>query len=181
MKKLDLIQKIAQISAIVCKVLKIITLVGGICALVAIPIVIATREFLAPDSSVYEILSSFVELEESEWEQLHTSAIPAMIAGAVSCFAQTYLFAIASNYLNKELSDGTPFTFDGAVILRKVAIRSIIVLLASNIVCGIILAIFKLEEGIAVGIDGSLMVGALLLAMSYVFEYGAELRGNNHN
>lgn len=167
--KLNIIQKIAKIAKIVCHVLFIVclvcaglTLTSGISAAV-----IGDFELKIGDVSIFGLLMDNTGLSEKE-----------MIGNIFCIFIETVigslLFGFAKVYLENELKDGTPFTERGAKEFLRLGILVCVIPQGGSILISIITKITDINNTYDAGDD--IVVGLILILMSFIFSYGAEIR-----
>ena len=100
-----------------------------------------------------------------------------LLADTVFALTDGILLAGALRYFKAEQADGTPFTYHGAVQIRKLGIRTIVLPLVANIVAAVLYAVSRVPE-IARGDWGSewgISMGIVLILASLIFQYGADL------
>ena len=106
--------------------------------------------------------------------------IGVLLADTILALTDGILFVSALHYFKEEQEDGTPFTKQGAMQIKNLGIRIIVLPLVAAILVGVIYAIFGLTHNI--GSDWSnftsVTVGIILILASIVFRYGAELEDN---
>lgn len=111
------------------------------------------------------------------------------LADTVFALTDGTLFAFAYRYLKAEQADGTPFTQTGAVKLRKLGISTIVMPIVATIVSSVIYGCFEAVDtansAIYAAVDHgddlpTLLIGVMLILVSLVFRYGAELEENRH-
>lgn len=107
-----------------------------------------------------------------------------MISGLFALASNAVLAKFYEKYFVNELASGTPFTFEGAKEMLRLGILTIAVPIASIVSSEIILAVLKNFWGVAenseLRADVSVSLGIALIALSFVFKYGAELIENNN-
>lgn len=97
-----------------------------------------------------------------------------MIENLVMAMISIVLCVFAGQYFKTEQADGTQFSDRGAYLVRRLGILNIALSIAGAVLCGII------SEILNVGYEGwgdgdNLVIGFILLLLSYIFQYGAEL------
>lgn len=103
--------------------------------------------------------------------------IGALLTDVIFALTDGILLAFALRYFSAEQKDGTPFTKRGAVQIKRLGIRTIVLPLVAAILAAIVCAIFELPQN-AGGDWGSLTsvcMGIVLILASLIFRYGAEL------
>ena len=161
-KSLKILQTVAKVARIVCKVLFILCVVGACGSLVGF---IATL-IVGP------------LFETSGMSPLSTSILD-YVVGLFSCAGEAILFRMGERYFEHELAAGTPFTKRGAKELFRWGIASIIVSLAVSVASAIVVGIVSVFSSSAVEPDitmsWSLGTGLTMLLLSVIFEHAAEL------
>ncbi|MBQ6431603.1 MAG: hypothetical protein IJJ99_07005 [Oscillospiraceae bacterium] len=174
MKSLKTIQVLSKIGRILSKIVFVFCIVGFCgCLLGIVSLAFGFESFKIGNVTIRGII-------EDKAEMNIPSVYAAMSAGIVSCAAEAVLAKFAEHYFRNELNDGTPFTYRGAKELKRLGILSIVIPLAATIVCSIGIGIAKnlypeielkeLAQGVSFGL------GIMMIVMSVVCRYGAELR-----
>ena len=102
-----------------------------------------------------------------------------LLAAAIMLTAGAVLLALAGRYLKAELADGTPFTERGAEQLKKLGIRCICIPVTAIAVAASAAALLGVQ-GIDIISDlPGVITGIVLILISLIFRYGAELEGKN--
>jgi hypothetical protein len=100
--------------------------------------------------------------------------------GAIFCAAEAVLSKFAETYFRNEQADGDPFTLHGAKELLRLGILTIAVPLGTVTVCSIGVAIAdNLIPGIeklSVGEFSSVGLGVMIIVLSLLCRYGAEIK-----
>lgn len=167
--KLNIIQKIAQIAKIVCQVLFIICLVcAGLALISGISYsAIGDFELKIGGVSIEGLIMDNTGLTEKE-----------MIGNIFCVFIEavigSLLFGFSKVYLENELKDGTPFTERGAREFLRLGILVCAIPQGGNILISIITKITDINNTYDTGED--ILFGLLLILMSFIFSYGAEIR-----
>lgn len=92
--------------------------------------------------------------------------------------AEAILFGLTYCYLKSELADGTPFTQKGAERLKKLGIRFIWIPIAAIAISKAVAVWQGVENNGIIGNFGSVTAGIVLILVSLIFRYGAELEQN---
>lgn len=114
---------------------------------------------------------------------MHTDSLKQMfgvlLADVVSALTDGILLAYAYRYLKKELADGTPFTQSGADQIQRLGIRTIVLPLVAVILSAVFYEVFDVAQTLRTesGNLPSLTMGIVLILVSLIFRYGAELEG----
>ena len=102
-----------------------------------------------------------------------------MLTAGILCVGEAILSKIAERYFKREISDGTPFTFDGAKALKRLGVCAIVIPIAAKIVAEI--AAVVLEHALdgadtfEVGDPVSVSLGIMMIVASLLCRHGAEL------
>lgn len=107
-------------------------------------------------------------------------AYPGCISGAIACAGEAVIAFLAERYCGNVLKANTPFTLEGSKECFRLGIASIIASVAVSVASGIAFAIFTVvtQSSPDASFDASvsLTAGLLLLFLSLVFKYGAEVQ-----
>lgn len=178
MKNLKTIQTLAKIGETLSKIAFICALVGAcICAVGMISLPLAGGEiFKIGGVSIYGLMN----LEPGEELK---SALVFMIGWLIICIGEAVLAKFAEIYFKNELKAGTPFTFDSAKELTRLGILTAALPIGcavlAEILQGIIAGFMDVEIApsaeICIDNEGSVVLGVMLIVMSVLCRYGAEL------
>jgi len=169
-KSLSTLQTIAKVAKIVCKVIFILCIVGGIgCAIGLLMLLVFGRV-------AFEALDFF-------GENAYLLGAVGCIVGVISCVGEAILAYYGERYFKHELEAGTPFTHDGAKEIFRLGIMSLIVSAAASVLSGMVYGVFLIFSPNMTEFDvsssWSLGTGLVLLLLSVIFRYGAEIREHN--
>ena len=172
-KTLQIIQKLAKIGKILCKVIFILSLVGAIgCAVGIITLAVIPEGFKLGGLTIH----SWVE---SKAEVTLGTCYAAMAMGVIFCTGEAVLCCIAGRYFKNELAAGTPFTFDGAKEMLRLGIYTICIPIGTAILAGITYGIMKLAMNdvgeIHTGSYVSVGLGVMFIFTSLLCKHGAEI------
>lgn len=112
-----------------------------------------------------------------------------LLADTVFALTDGTLFAFVYRYLKAEQADGTPFTQTGAVKIRQLGISTIVMPIVATIISSVIYGCFQAvdtaDSAIYAAVDHgddfpTLLVGVVLILVSLIIRYGAELEENRH-
>lgn len=169
-KSLSTLQTIAKVAKILCKIAFIFCIVGGIGCLLGL---LTLLVFGADTFEAIDLLES---------NPFYTGVL-GCIVGVIACIGEAIVAYYGERYFAHELQVGTPFTQDGAKEIFRLGIMSIIVSVAISVLTGIVYGIFMiLDPAITdfdVSVSVSLTTGLVLLLLSVIFRYGAEIREHN--
>lgn len=113
---------------------------------------------------------------DTNWKQQYVE----LLAESIRMIANCILLAFAQDYLKTEQSEGTPFTMTGAEKLKNLGIRCIWIPIVA-IVVAVTVAVWLGEENIGeAGNAFSITTGIILILVSMIFRYGAELEQQLH-
>lgn len=168
MKSLETVQKTFKVFKDITKAVEILCIVGAsICAVIALCAVVWHNGG--------RIFSIFGQPIEPFFGEDLLGAYVKLLALTFTMTADAILLGFAHNYLKHEQEEKTPFTKTGALRLKKLGIRCIYI----PIIALTISSVFATIQGVKnLGISGnlpSLVIGVMLIVISIVFYYGAEL------
>lgn len=181
MKNLNTIQALAKIGKTLSKIAFICSLVGAcICAVGMISLPLAGGEiFKIGGVSIYGLM----KLEPGEGLK---TALIFMIGWLIICIGEAVLTKFAEIYFKNELKAGTPFTFDSAKELTRLGILTIALPIGCTVLAEILQGIIEgfMDVAIApsaeicIDNESSVVLGIMLIVMSVICRYGAELANN---
>ena len=173
MKSLKIIQVLAKIIWVICKILFVLFIIGAAGCLMGL-ILFSSVQGLKVNSeqTVAQLLA-----EKGVQPAL---AYAGMSAGLISCGGGIFLAKYNELFFKEELDVGTPFKRDIVSKMRKVALVNIIVSFGLSIIGAIVISIVcavnHIENRQGVGeIISTVGFGLALLVISLFCEYGAEL------
>lgn len=174
MKSLETVQKTFKVFQILVKVARTLCIVGAlICAGFLIFAIIYNS-----GGQAFGLFGENLLLfpEGTDVKQ----AIGELIVSMITLTADAVLLVFAGGYLKAEQADGTPFTESGAERLKKLGIRCIYIPIAAIIISVIPAVIF--DASVLDELDNlpSVILGVVLILISLIFRYGAELEAKNH-
>ncbi len=108
------------------------------------------------------------------------AGICALLSAAVMTLTDGVLFLFAWQYLKAEEAAGTPFTVSGADTVKKLGIRIIVLPLVAVIISAVIYGCFGLTPDVDISSGGCVITGGVLILVSLIFRYGAELEAAGH-
>lgn len=175
MKTLDTIQTLAKIGKVISKIVYIcamIALCAGAACLILLPL--GAGEVLRFGGiSINGLLSSGIGIG---------AAWAAVLTWTIRVAGEMVVARFAWRYFAGELQVGTPFTRAGAKEMQRLGILTIAVPLgctiASAIITGIAGQLLQLETELTFDNGSSVTIGVMLLVLSLVCRYGAELTEN---
>ena len=174
MKSLQTIQKtckvfqtLTKIAMILCFVGSGLLLLGLICGIV----ISSTGAVVAGNmETLYRLTSSASFLE----------MVGSLLAEFVLTLTDALLFFHAWKYFSAEQADGTPFSHRGADLMKRLGIMLIVLPAVATILVGVLHGIFDLTqiEAADVGNGTGVMMGIMLILVSVILRYGADLEEN---
>ena len=171
MKSLQTIQKtckvfqtLTKIAMILCFVGSGLLLLGLICGIV----ISSTGAVITGNmKTLYRLTSSasFFEM------------VGSLLAEFVLTLTDALLFFHGWKYFSAEQVDGTPFSRRGADLMKRMGIMLIVLPAVATILVGVLHGIFDMPqiEVADVGNRISVMMGIMLILVSVILRYGAEL------
>lgn len=169
MDSLKMIQKTFRIFLRLTHAAKILCIVGAVLSGVG-ALCLMTSYY---GGHVFDLFGKPIMIFRSDtnWKQQYVE----LLAESIRMIANCILLAFAQDYLKTEQSEGTPFTMTGAEKLKNLGIRCIWISIVA-IVVAVTVAVWLGEENIGeAGNAFSIMTGIVLILVSMVFRYGAEL------
>lgn len=171
MKSLETIQKTFRVFQIITKIAYILSIVGAsVCAVGALCVMTWQNGG--------QVLSLFGEpiIFYSGVEGFN-DAMSALLSDMIFLITDAVLLFFAGRYIKTELAEGTPFTENGANLIRKLGIRFIYMPIVAAVISAVISACLDADEyGDMSNLPG-LITGLVLILVSVIFRYGAELEG----
>lgn len=171
MKSLVTVQKIFRVFQIITKVAMILSFVWAGFAAVGL-LLTATCH----NSSM--IMDRIMEsIPGDELAGSYYQVIGVLLADLVLAITDAVLFLMAYRYFTQEQADGTPFTYAGAEQIRKLGIRTIVYPLVAIVLAATFYAVFGVSESEMSDLGNltSVITGVVMILVSFVFRYGAEL------
>ena len=164
-KTLNTIQTIVKVARIIAKIVFVLCIIGAVGSVLGLGAIIAAGG----------IIEEYVEL--IPYSANSGELYFACIIACISCVAEAVLAHLAIKYFDRELLEGTPFTFGGSKELFKLGIINIAVAVGIGILQGIVYVIlwvyFPELEG-TTDYNASIGTGLAMMLLSLVFKYGAE-------
>lgn len=172
MKSLQTIQKTCKVFQTLTKIVMILCFVGSgllLLGLICGIVISSTGAVISGNmETLYRLTSSasFFEM------------VGSLLAELVLTLTEALLFAYAYKYLSQELSDGTPFTETGAIMVRKLGIKLIVMPIVAAVIAATIYASFGIDAAEPDN-GASVVMGIALILVSMILRYGAELEQRN--
>ena len=171
MKSLQTIQKTCKVFQTLTKIAMILCFVGSGLLLLDLICGIVISSTGAVVSGGVETLYKLTA-SASFYEMIGT-----LLAEFVLTLTDALLFFHAWKYFSAEQTDGTPFSHRGADLMKRMGILLIVLPAVAAILVGVLHGIFNLPqiEAADVGNGTSVMMGIMLILVSLILRYGAEL------
>lgn len=178
MNSLEKIQKVTSVFKIFARVAAILSMAGAGLALIFAIV------FLVYEDSASISVFGMVLAEINTGTSFEAAGI--LFGDFIMCLTEGILFFHAVKYLDSEIKAGTPFTTEGAVQIKALGIKTIVLPLVAVILVEVVYGIFnelsvKLYDGSAnlvrpdYNSESCIVLGVILIILSLVFSYGAEL------
>lgn len=109
-----------------------------------------------------------------------TEMIGVLLVDFILALTDGILLVFALRYFKAEQGDGTPFSHSGADLMKRLGILLIVLPAVATILVGILHGIFDMVqiEAADVGNGTSVMMGIMLILVSLILRYGAEMEEN---
>ena len=168
MNTLQTIQKTFRVFHVLAKIAFIFSIVGAaLCAVGALCVVSGLT-----DVSGLTVFGQPVMFFGSSGVHY---ALAALLSDMVILISDAILLGFTDRYLALELTEGTPFTGNGANTLRRLGIRYIYIPIVTAVIASVIIVAFDAEPGRDISNLPELTTGIVLIITSLIFRYGAEL------
>ena len=174
MKSLQTIQKTFRVFQILIKIAFVFSIVGA--SLCAVGALCALAWYTG--GQVFSLFGEPVTIFAIGVGMNQMLAV--MLSDLVLLSAEAILLAFAGQYLKTEQAEGTPFTENGANLLKKLGIRCIYLPIVSVVIASVITVCLDAERGGEFNNLPSVSIGIILILASLIFRYGAELEAGNH-
>ena len=172
MKSLQTIQKTFRVFQILAKIAFIFSIVGAsICAVGAL----CTMAWHM-GGQVFSLFGEPITICVGSANM--NQAMAELLSDMVFLITDAILLAFAGRYFKTEQAEGTPFTENGANLIRKLGIRCIWMPIVSIVIASVIMVCFGVERNGDVSNFPSVITGIVLILASLIFRYGAELEKN---
>ncbi|MGN0625236.1 MAG: hypothetical protein ACI4I8_03125, partial [Oscillospiraceae bacterium] len=169
MKSLQTIQKTFRVLQILTKIAMIFGIVGAVLCAVGCACVVAWHN----GGQALTLFGQPVVLYDGGEGVNQTLAV--LLSDLVMLTAEAILLAFAYGYFKTEQAEGTPFTENGANLLKKLGIRCIYLPIVSIVISSVIQTYLDAEKTGHIGNLPGLVTGITLILASLIFRYGAEL------
>lgn len=104
-----------------------------------------------------------------------------LLSEMVFLITDAVLLGFVNYYLKIEQAEGTPFTKNGANLIKKIGIRCIYMPIVATIIASVIMDCFDVQKNFDFSNFSSVATGIALILISFVFCYGAELEQRIHS
>lgn len=157
------------------KVFKVFTIIAIV--FLSIGIVAGIVSFISiTNQSIFEEINKLL-IENGE-DAITSLTAPNLLISVISMVSMLVVEILTLKYINKELADGTPFTYDGAKQLFHLAIIGLVLPVVASLISTVVvlsygIAFADVEENLN-GVSLGYAIG--LIVLSQVFKYGAEVR-----
>lgn len=173
MKSLQTIQKTFQVFQILTKIAFVFSIVGGI--LCAVGALCAMAWYTG--GQVFSIFGEPVTIFASGENMNQMLAV--LLSDLFLMTTDAILLSFAYRYFKTEQAEGTPFTENGANLLKRLGIRCIYMPIVAVVIASVIAVCLGAEEPMDVSNLPSVATGIVLILASLIFRYGAELEQRN--
>lgn len=173
MKTLNTIQTLSKIGKIISTIIFIFCIVGFCGSLIGIiSLAVGMGTLQLGGITLKGVLENEAGLSES-------TMYASMAVAAVFCAGEAVLSKFAEHYFHRELQDGTPFTQGGAKELLRLGILAICIPVGAQVLAGIVHGILEHTMGEIAALEygglSSVPIGIMMIVLSLVCRYGAEL------
>ena len=175
MKSLQTIQKTFRVFQILAKIAFVFSIVGAsICAVGAMCAVTWYS-----GGTVFTLFGEPVPIF-ADGEGLNQT-LAVLLSDLIMLTAEAILLSNACRYFKTEQAEGTPFTENGADLLKRLGIRCIYMPIVAIVVASVITVCLGAERSGDVSNLPSVATGIVLILASLIFRYGAELEERNRS
>lgn len=173
MKTLQTIQTISKIAKVLSKLVSVCCIVGVCgCAAGAAAMLVGAETIKLGGVTLHSILQTEAGVSEG-------TVWAAIAAGVILCSGEYFLARMAQRCFANELAAGTPFTLDGAKELMHLGISAIwipiVTATLAQVAQGVIGQAVGGAEKLSVDGFGGVMPGVMLIFVSLLCRYGAEM------
>ena len=169
MKSLQTIQKTFRVFQILTKIAFVFSIVGA--AICAVGVLCAAVWYNG--GQVFSLFGEPVTIFSSGKGLNQVLAV--LLSDMVLLTADAILLGFTGGYFKAEQAEGTPFTENGANLLRKLGIRCIWMPIVAIVIASVIAVCLDAGKGGNVSRLPSVTTGIVLILASLIFRYGAEL------
>ena len=169
MKSLQTIQKTFRVFQILTKIAFVFSIVGA--AICVVGVLCAAVWYNG--GQVFSLFGEPVTIFSSGKGLNQVLAV--LLSDMVLLTADAILLGFTGGYFKAEQAEGTPFTENGANLLRKLGIRCIWMPIVAVVIASVITVCLGAESGGDISNLSGLVTGIVLILASLIFQYGAEL------
>jgi len=173
LKSIQGLMKLGRVLSIIMLVFAIIGMVG--CAIGAVSLYLT--EDMVIETEEGDITLGEVMLDEIT--PTIESVYYLMIVGFLACLTEVIICDRTAKYFKFELSEGTPFTFEGAKKLKKLGILTIVIPIILGIIMFGVSLVLSIENPDLILNEAtygvSISPGLMMLVFALIFKHGAEL------
>lgn len=182
-KSLKIIQTVMKVVSVILKIAFVFCIIGAVFG------IISAAYCIAAENGAQTFLDFTIDGKAIKVLVVEEAGMPLKAVGAYSlsagiiCIGAAICTKIEQKYFEKELLDGTPFTFEGADLLGKTAINCLIISIAASFIAGLTFGILMFgTEEYNVDLSGTTIVSPLMMLFgSVIFRYGAEVSVKDKN
>ena len=173
MKSLQTIQKTFRVFQVLTKIAFVCSIVGAsVCAVGAL---CAVTWYTG--GTVFSLFGEPVTIFASGEGLDRTLAV--LLYDLILLVTDAILLAFAGRYFKTEQAEGTPFTENGANLIRKLGIRCIWMPIVAIVMASVITVCLGVEQSGDISNLPGVVTGIVLILASLIFRYGAELQEQN--
>lgn len=169
MKQLESIQKVFRVIQVLTKIAYVFSIVGAVFCAVGALCAVAWYS----GGQVFSLFGQPLNIVSST--RPANEAMAVLLGDFILLTAEAILLSFAGRYLKAEQSHGTPFTQDGADMLKRLGIRCIWLPIVAIAVACVISACLGADNVRNIDNLPSLALGIVLILVSMIFRYGAAL------
>lgn len=174
MKSLQTIQKAFRVFQILAKIAFVFSIVGA--SLCAVGALCAMTWYNG--GQVFSLFGQPIPAFAEGVELQRAYAV--LLSDMVCLITDAILLAFAGQYFKTEQAEGTPFTENGANLIKKLGIRCIWMPIVAVVIASVITVCLGVEKSGDVSSLPSVATGIVLILASLIFRYGAELEKRSH-
>ena len=170
MKSLQTIQKTFRVFQVLTKIAFVCSVVGAsVCAVGAL---CAVTWYTG--GTVFSLFGEPVTIFASGEGLDRMLAV--LLSDLILLVTDAILLAFAGRYFKTEQAEGTPFTENGANLIRKLGIRCIWMSIVAIVMASVITVCLGVEQSGDISNLPSVVTGIVLILASLIFRYGADLQ-----
>lgn len=177
MKSLQTIQKTFRVFQILTKIAMIFSIVGAV--ICAVGVLCSMTWYLYTGGQVFSLFGEPITFYVGGEDMNQTVAV--LFSDLIYLTVEAVLLAFACRYFKIEQAEGTPFTENGANLLKKLGIRCIYMPIVAIVLVSIIMICLGVDRSGDVSNLPSVVTGIILILASLIFRYGSELEERNRN